>query len=266
VTGAGPGDEDRVGVVEPPCQAHPPQVAGDVERPVLARLDVDDQPVGRVAPGELLDVAEPCAREHRHRLDAPADQPAGRVDVADARVEQEPPAGCVERELGRAGVVLPPVEARGPMVRRCALGQGRPGRLSHDVEPRQERRGYPVGGVHEVLPVQRRDPRHGRDRQEQRRQVRVPDQPGRLGRRDRVEVDMRQDLHRELPAPRRHDGPDRRVHEHRRQLGGAVPGRCADDAGTVHAGADHHVVPPGAQVLDAEVQPGPEVGLHPGRG
>ena len=188
------------------------EVPADRERLVLARLEVDDE--RPVLAAERRDVAVRRAGERADGLDAAADQPAGHVEP------RPPPSTSMTRsptgfQAGRRRVLLeaPPVGDQAGV----ALGD-RPGRRG-DVEPVRQPLGGGVRRVGEVVAVERRQPGAQRAAAASSGGVGVADDPRGLGRRDRVVVEQVDQVDRGDAAPGRHDRADRRVGEHRRELG-----------------------------------------------
>ncbi|BFO18413.1 hypothetical protein SHKM778_48010 [Streptomyces sp. KM77-8] len=87
------------------------------------------------------------------------------------------------------------------------------------------------------------------------RDVREPDDPGRLHFAQLVPAEQGNQVDRGLSAPRRHDGPDGGVGQHRHQFTRAVGGRSTDMPGAVDALPDDDLVSPGLYVTDGDVQP-----------
>jgi len=103
------------------------------------------------------------------------------VDLPEARGVR----GSGSADEHGVGPVEPPRQAQSPEVPGSSLAESGARGLGDDVQPGQQRDGYPVRGVHEVLAVHRGD-------------VGVPDQPARLRRAQRIPIQMWKDLHREL--------------------------------------------------------------------
>jgi hypothetical protein len=178
--------------------------------------------------------------------------------VGSALAEQAPGAGGVQAEVGRPRVADDVGQPAAAVPGGGTLHQGLTGGGAHDVQPGQHRAGQREGRLHQVLPVQRGDPGREGQRREQHRDVRVADEPGRLGPAQRVEVQQGQQVDRELAAPGRDDGGDRGVAQQGGQLGGALAGRGRHDPGPVQALAEHDAVPGLAQEVHGVVEPGPE--------
>ena len=206
-----------------PGQPHPVQPSRDVVGLGVTRLDVDQQPLRRVVPGEPRHVGVRTATEVGQRLDATADQPSAHRDRL-VGVQARPRARRVQR-VGVTGRVGHPVGVRARPVPRCrALRDRVTGPEHRDVEPRPQGRGHDVRRVHQVVPVQGGDTGAQGDRGEQRRDVGVAHEPRRLGRRDGVPVQQRQEVDRQLTSPRRDHRPDRGVGQHPHQLVGTLGG------------------------------------------
>lgn len=149
------------------------------------------------------------------------------------------------------------------MVVRGTLHDGGSCGAADEVEPAHERVGHPVRRVEEVLAVDGRQARAGRQRQQQRGEVGEPDHPRRLRGGDGVEIEVGQQLDGQLAAPRGDDRTDRRVDQHRLQLGGASRGGGADEPLAVHALAHHHVVAGLPDAIKGDVQARVQRSLHP---
>ena len=117
---------------------------------------------------ERRQIAVSGASEHRHGLDAPADQPTGHVHIAHAGVKQSPPARGVEGELDMSRVVLPRVEPTRSVELRRPLGNAGPDWLRRDIDSGNQWIGHSIRRFHQVLTVQSSDARHRRRWQQQR--------------------------------------------------------------------------------------------------
>ncbi len=98
---------------------------------------------------------------------------------------------------------------------RWVTGAGR----RRQVGPVPQPVGRVVRRVHQVRPVQRRPAEPQRERQHPGGGVAVAHDPGGLRRGQAVPVELVEQVDRGVAAPRRHHRPDRRVDEHRRELG-----------------------------------------------
>ena len=148
----------------------------------------------------------------------------------------------------------------GPLRERLALG------APCDLPPRHVAGLHGIRGVHEVGAVQGGPAGPQGQREHHRGQVAVAHQPGRLGRRDVLEVEQTEDLDRQLATPRGHDGGDRRVGQHGGQLARPVGRRCAHHAPAVHALPHDDVEPLVAQRLHAEAEARPQGAVDPAGG
>lgn len=97
-------------------------------------------------------------------------------------------------------------------------------------------------------------PQPGRERHQDGGQVGEAHEPGRLRGGQSVPVQQVQQVDRGLAAPPRgYDTPDRRVAQHRGELGRTVGCGPGGDAGAVHLVPDDDIEPGLAQPGDAEV-------------
>ncbi len=259
-------DDDAVGRLEPAGEPHRVDRPGDVVGAPLDDVERDDEPLGGVLGGEATHVAPLRPAGEAHRLDAAADEPPGegRVLALVAGVDAGPPAGRVERvgvDLGVGRVVVVPLR---PVAAGGVLGEVVTRRQRGDVGPVAYAAGRAEGGVHQVLPVDRRDAGAQQQGREPRRGVGEADGPGGLGRRDRVEVEQVEQVDPGLPAPRRHDRTHGGVEQHPHQLGGPLLSRGADLGRGVQALAEPHLVAPLLQRPDGHLEARPELVLHAG--
>ena len=208
------------------------------------------------------DVGVRRARQRGERLDAAADQPSGDVDGPATEDRPAPLAGLLPRGRLRVLLEAPPVgdDARGALGHRAGGGG--------EVEPVDQPRGCGVRRVGEVVAVQGGEAGAQRQRQHPRGGVGVADDPGRLGRGDRVVVEEVDQVDRGDPAPRRHHRPDPRVDQHRGQLGRAAGSPRTDVGRAVHALPHDDLEATAPQPGDREVDPdrGGTRGARRGRG
>lgn len=102
--------------------------------------------------------------------------------------------------------------------------------------------------------MHRRDAGAQRQREQQRRDVAPPDDPGRV-RAQRVMVEQVDEVDGQLPAPRRDDGAHRLVADERVELIGPCTRGAARDAVTDQALAEDHLETAATQPVSDESQP-----------
>lgn len=101
-------------------------------------------------------------------------------------------------------------------------------------------------------------------RQQQRRDVTPPNDPGRITA-QRLEVEEVDQVDGQLPAPRRHDGPHRRIADESVELVGPRLSRCARHTVPEQALSEHDIETSPTQPSDDEVDARLVLGAHRGR-
>ncbi len=134
-----------------------------------------------------------------------------------------------------------------------------PGARAGDLDPVEYAVRHGIRGVHEVLPVDRRDAGGQGERGEPGRGVGEAHAPRRLRVGHRVEVEQVEQVDAGLAAPRRDDGPDRGVEQHRHELRRAGLAGTADVRGGVVELAHHDLEAAVAEAPDGIREPAPEL-------